>query len=70
MKFLDKDGLAYLWLRLKKSLAGKQDRLHGRPGQVVGFNAQGLPEGQDPAAGGGRAGGESSFQRLLSGRWP
>ena len=46
-KYLDDTGLAYLWLKLKEKFAGKQDKLTGTAGQVVGFDSSGLPVAQD-----------------------
>ena len=41
MGFLDKAGLERLWGKVEAALSGKQDKLTGTAGQVVGFNAQG-----------------------------
>lgn len=41
MPYLNKEGLAYLWGKLKTGLSGKQDKLTGIAGEVVGFNASG-----------------------------
>ncbi len=41
MAFLDSGGLAHFWAKLRAALAGKQDTLSGKAGQIVGFNAAG-----------------------------
>lgn len=41
MSYLDKEGLDYLWQKIKTALAEKQNTLTGQPGQVVGFDASG-----------------------------
>lgn len=48
-KYLDDTGLSYLWTNLKEKLAGKQDKLTGTQGQVVGFGDDGKPVAQDAA---------------------
>lgn len=40
-KYLDENGLLYLWGRIKNKLTAKQDKLTGEAGQVVGFDADG-----------------------------
>lgn len=47
MGFLDKAGLERLWGKVEAALSGKQDKLTGTAGQVVGFNAQGEAVAQD-----------------------
>ena len=41
MGFLDKAGLERLWGKVEAALSGKQDKLTGTAGQVVGFNEVG-----------------------------
>lgn len=43
MGYLDKAGLSHVWERLRGMLEAKQDKLTGQPGQIVGFDAQGMP---------------------------
>lgn len=40
-KFLDGNGLKYLWGKIRAAVELKQDRLTGQPGQVVGFDTGG-----------------------------
>lgn len=47
MGFLDKAGLERLWGKVEAALSGKQDKLTGTAGQVVGFNAEGEAVAQD-----------------------
>lgn len=47
MGFLDNAGLAHVWEKVKTALGGKQNKLTGTAGQVVGFNAQGQAVAQD-----------------------
>lgn len=54
-KFLENSGLTYLWSKLKEKLAGKQDLLTGKSGQVVGFDADGRAVAQDAGGGGVKA---------------
>lgn len=42
-KFLDNEGLARLAEHWNGRLNGKQDKLTGAPGQVVGFGPDGMP---------------------------
>lgn len=44
------DGGADPEVSWEQALEGKQDKLTGRPGQVVGFDGEGQAEAQDPAA--------------------
>lgn len=46
-KFLDNVGLARLAEHWNDKLSGKQDKLAGAPGQVVGFGEDGAPAAQD-----------------------
>ena len=46
-KFLDGNGLMYLWGKIRAAVELKQDRLSGQPGQMVGFDASGMPVAQD-----------------------
>ena len=46
MGYLDKAGLAHFWGKVRSGLGGKQDKLTGGSGQVVGFSAAGAPEAQ------------------------
>lgn len=46
MSYLDKAGLAHFWGKVRSGLGGKQDKLTGGFGQVVGFSAAGAPEAQ------------------------
>ena len=39
MGYLDKDGLAYLWGKIKAALEGKQSKVSGAKGQYLGFTA-------------------------------
>lgn len=48
MGYLDSNGLARVWSKIKSALAGKQDSLAGTKGQVLGFNEQGLPVAEEP----------------------
>ena len=41
MGYLDNNGLAHLWAALKTALNGKQEKLTGTPGQLVGFDEGG-----------------------------
>ena len=41
MGFLNSAGLAHFWAGLRAALEGKQDRLSGAAGQLVGFDALG-----------------------------
>ena len=41
MGYLDSNGLAHLWSKIRAVLSGKQDKLTGAAGHVVGFNTQG-----------------------------
>lgn len=41
MGYLNHEGLAHLWGKVRAALAAKQDRLTGTAGQVVGFDADG-----------------------------
>lgn len=52
MGFLDNAGLAHVWAKVKTALSGKQDKLTGTAGQVVGFDAQGEAVAQDAPEGG------------------
>lgn len=52
MGFLDNGGLAHFWAKVKTALSGKQDKLTGTAGQVVGFDAQGEAVAQDAPEGG------------------
>ena len=45
-KFLDNEGLDRFWENLKTKLSGKQDKLTGSPGQVVGFGPDGTAAAQ------------------------
>lgn len=45
-KFLDNVGLARLAEHWNDRLSGKQDKLAGAPGQVVGFGPDGTPAAQ------------------------
>lgn len=47
MRFLDSAGLARLWEKIKGTLAAKQDKLVGKSGQVVGFDASGNAAARD-----------------------
>lgn len=51
MGFLDKAGLERLWGKVEAALSGKQDKLTGTAGQVVGFDAQGQAVAQDAPEG-------------------
>lgn len=51
MGFLDKAGLERLWGKVQAALSGKQDKLTGTAGQVVGFDAQGQAVAQDAPEG-------------------
>lgn len=59
MAYLDNTGLAYLWEKLKIQFAGKQDKLTGVSGQVVGFDASGKAVAQD-------SGGTKSYRHLFT----
>lgn len=48
-KHLDKIGLTFFWSKLKTMLAGKQDKLTGTAGQIVGFDADGNPVAENGA---------------------
>lgn len=51
-KFLDGNGLRYLWGKIRAAVELKQDRLSGSAGQIVGFDASGSAVAQDaPVAG-------------------
>ena len=43
---LDKAGLSRYTAKLKQALAGKQDKITGTRGQVVGFGPDGKPAAQ------------------------
>ena len=49
MGYLDKSGLSHLWGKIKTALSGKQDKLTGTQGQVVGFDGAGNAVAQDAA---------------------
>ena len=51
MGYLDNSGLAYLWEKVKAALSGKQDKLTGTAGQVVGFDDQGRAAAQEAPSG-------------------
>lgn len=51
MGYLDNSGLACLWEKVKAALAGKQDKLTGAAGQVVGFDDQGRAAAQEAPSG-------------------
>lgn len=51
MGFLDKAGLERLWGKVQAALSGKQGKLTGDEGQVVGFNAEGEAVAQDAPEG-------------------
>ena len=59
MAYLDHTGLAYLWEKLKVQFAGKQDKLTGTSGQVVGFDASGNAVAQD-------GGGTKTYRHLFA----
>lgn len=46
MGYLDSAGLAHFWGKVRSGLGGKQDKITGGFGQVVGFSAAGAPEAQ------------------------
>lgn len=52
MGYLDNSGLSYLWGKIKTALGGKQNKLSGTKGQVVGFDAEGNAQAQDAPASG------------------
>lgn len=52
MGYLDKSGLSHLWGKIKTALSGKQDKLTGTQGQVVGFDRAGNAVAQDAPSGG------------------
>lgn len=52
MGYLDKSGLSHLWEKIKTALSGKQDKLTGTQGQVVGFDRAGNAVAQDAPSGG------------------
>lgn len=52
MGYLDKSGLSHLWGKIKTALSGKQDKLTGAQGQVVGFDRAGNAVAQDSPSGG------------------
>lgn len=41
MRLLTSEGLAYFWGKVRTALSGKQERLTGRAGQLVGFDGSG-----------------------------
>lgn len=41
MGYLDNEGVRYIWGKVRAALSAKQDKFSGRPGQAVGFTAQG-----------------------------
>ena len=47
MGYLDSNGLAHLWSKIRAVLSGKQDKLAGAAGQVVGFDDQGRAAAQE-----------------------
>lgn len=75
VKFLDEAGLIRYTEKLKNLLAGKQDKLKGTEGQVVGFDAAGkaVPQGTEslrgPAGKDGTNGtdGRSAYQYAVDG---
>ena len=71
MGYLDNNGLAHLWEALKTNLSGKQDKLTGSPGQIVGFDDGGnaVPLSPDSPGGGGDAGEIFSTQETQIGTW-
>lgn len=52
MGYLDNSGLSYLWGKIKTALGRKQDKLTGKAGQFVGFDAEGNAQAQDVSASG------------------
>lgn len=46
MGWLDSNGLRRVWENIRAALAGKQDKLIGTQGQMVGFDANGKPVAQ------------------------
>lgn len=77
MGYLDSNGLAYLWGKIKSALSGKQNKLTGTAGQVVGFGADGEAVAQDAvesvfefAQSGGYEGTEAQLaENLSNGPW-
>lgn len=57
MGYLDKEGLSHFWAEIKTRLSGKQDKLTGTAGQVVGFNASGQAVARPGIPTGGSTGG-------------
>ena len=51
MGYLDSNGLAHLWSKIRAVLSGKQDKLAGAAGQVVGFDDQGRAAAQEAPSG-------------------
>ena len=57
MGYLDKDGLAYLWGKIKAVLEGKQSKVSGAKGQYLGFTGTDTLDAVDlPSASTGRKG--------------
>ena len=52
MGYLDNAGLAYLWSKIKAAFVGKQDKLTGIQGQIVGFDGEGNAVPQTLPSGG------------------
>lgn len=50
-KAISQSGLSYFWSKIKPILGGKQDKLTGTTGQVVGFDAQGNAVAQEATSG-------------------
>lgn len=69
MGYLDNAGLAHFWGKVKGALDGKQDKLAGAAGQVVGFDADGKPVAQSTAGLASPAGadGKSAYQYAVDG---
>lgn len=71
MGYLDNNGLAHLWAALKTVLNGKQEKLTGTPGQLVGFDEGGnaVPQSADGLGGGGSSEETYTTQETKIGTW-
>lgn len=71
MGYLDNNGLAHLWAALKAALNGKQEKLTGTPGQLVGFDEGGnaVPQSADGLGGGGSSEEVYTIEETKIGTW-
>lgn len=68
MGYLDKEGLSYLWEKVKAALSQKQNIITGTQGQVVGFDADGNAVAQAvPASGITQSEADARYLKLSGG---